>query len=159
MKSALHPNADAAEPDMSAFVYTSLRLPKCILDVQRVVLGQSRKCSAGGVIRTSSPGKLSAVPPGGDGCSTMVARPLLCTLRASPTLTISCPCVTAFQIEWNKMHTLIGIQGGLAERLRSCVTGGTWDDATCEESSGSSSLRPMTGSVSRPSGATISLTC
>ncbi len=43
MKSSLHPNADGVEPDMSAFVYASLRLPKCILDVQKVVLGQSQE--------------------------------------------------------------------------------------------------------------------
>ena len=40
-ESALHPDADSTEPDMSAFVYTSLRLPRCILDVRLIVLGQS----------------------------------------------------------------------------------------------------------------------
>src|SRR3989304_8507244 len=43
MGSSLHPRARALEPDMSAFIYCSLRLPFCIADVQRVILGQSRE--------------------------------------------------------------------------------------------------------------------
>src|SRR3989304_1935151 len=38
-----HPKAPAREPDMSAVIYCSLRLPSCIAQVGRVVLGQSRE--------------------------------------------------------------------------------------------------------------------
>lgn len=133
MKSALHPNADAAEPDMSAFVYTSLRLPKCILDVQRVVLGQSQEVFR----RRGYPDVESWKAVSGparrrrmfyDGGETLAVY-----IASISDIDDIVPMLTAFQIEWNKMHTLIGIQAGLAERLRSCVTGGTWDDATCEE--------------------------
>ncbi|MDF1513284.1 MAG: hypothetical protein P1S60_05700, partial [Anaerolineae bacterium] len=42
-ESALHPDAESPDPDMSAFVYTSLRLPRCIQDVRLVLLGQSEE--------------------------------------------------------------------------------------------------------------------
>ena len=39
--SVLHPNARDGDPDMSAFIYTVLRLPTAILRCSRVLLGQS----------------------------------------------------------------------------------------------------------------------
>ncbi|MFN2195712.1 MAG: DUF6909 family protein, partial [Anaerolineales bacterium] len=41
MKSLLHPAARSRTPDMSAFIYSLLRLPPRMPDVQTVVLGQS----------------------------------------------------------------------------------------------------------------------
>ncbi|MCK5316707.1 MAG: hypothetical protein KAJ55_02270, partial [Anaerolineales bacterium] len=41
MGSSLHPDARSEAPDTSALIYSSLRLPPCIVDVERVVLGQS----------------------------------------------------------------------------------------------------------------------
>src|SRR5665648_143824 len=41
MVSLLHPNARSIEPDISAFVYSLLRLPDCMPDVNVVILGQS----------------------------------------------------------------------------------------------------------------------
>src|SRR5574337_111926 len=43
MESSLHPQARAAAPDMSAFIYSILRLPPCLREVRLVVLGQSRE--------------------------------------------------------------------------------------------------------------------
>ena len=43
MGSALHPNARSASPDISAFIYTGLRLPSCISQVERDALGQSQE--------------------------------------------------------------------------------------------------------------------
>lgn len=133
MKSALHPNAGAVEPDMSAFVYTSLRLPKCILDVQKVVLGQSQEVFRRRGYPDVESWKAVSGPArrrrmfydGGEALAVYIA--------SISDIDDIVPMLTAFQIEWNKMHTLIGIQAGLTERLRSCVEGGTWDDATCEE--------------------------
>src|SRR5438045_8074163 len=39
--SALHVNARGKEPDMSAFLYCVQRLPACIMQVRRVLMGQS----------------------------------------------------------------------------------------------------------------------
>jgi hypothetical protein len=41
MNSLLHPQARETSPDLSAFVYSILRLPPIILHVQLVVMGQS----------------------------------------------------------------------------------------------------------------------
>ena len=43
MGSTLHPGAGSPEPDMSAFIYSSLRLPPCIRAVRLVVLGQTEE--------------------------------------------------------------------------------------------------------------------
>ena len=43
MNSSLHPGADEPELDVSAFVYSSLRLPPCIIRVRLIVLGQSEE--------------------------------------------------------------------------------------------------------------------
>ena len=133
MRSSLHPNAGAAEPDMSAFVYVSLRLPGCILDVQRVVLGQSQEVFR----RRGYPDVESWEAVSGP------ARRRLMFYDGHETLAVYIasisdiddivPMLTAFQIEWNKMHTLIGIQAGLAERLSTCVETGSWGDEICQE--------------------------
>jgi hypothetical protein len=137
MKSSLHPNADGVEPDMSAFVYASLRLPKCILDVQKVVLGQSQEVFR----RRDYPDVESWEAVSGparrrrmfyDGHETLAVY-----IASISDIDDIVPMLTAFQIEWNKMHTLIGIQAGLAERLRSCVesesSGQNRSDEICEE--------------------------
>ncbi|MCP4361392.1 MAG: hypothetical protein GY796_25560 [Chloroflexi bacterium] len=41
MKSALHVQANMAEPDMAAFIYTVLRMPDCLDKLRLVVMGQS----------------------------------------------------------------------------------------------------------------------
>ena len=38
--SALHAGATEAAPDMSAFIYSTQRLPACIVDVRHIILGQ-----------------------------------------------------------------------------------------------------------------------
>src|SRR5882757_2091373 len=43
MDSSLHVQSRSMEPDVSALVYTSLRLPPCMIDVDFVLLGQLEK--------------------------------------------------------------------------------------------------------------------
>src|SRR5437667_5252243 len=40
-RSSLHAGAPAATPDLAAFAYSAARLPDCMVQVRRVVLGQS----------------------------------------------------------------------------------------------------------------------
>src|SRR5690349_2833553 len=44
--SVLHPEARSSNPDMSAFIYTVLRLPLAVLQSSRVLLGQSEEVFA-----------------------------------------------------------------------------------------------------------------
>ena len=46
MNSLLHPDARSWTPDLSAFIYSSLRLPDCMPQVRSVVLGQSEEVFA-----------------------------------------------------------------------------------------------------------------
>ncbi|MCJ7706287.1 MAG: hypothetical protein MUO38_01585, partial [Anaerolineales bacterium] len=47
MASSLHPDVRSPNPDMSALIYCSLRLPACLADVERVILGQSAEVFRG----------------------------------------------------------------------------------------------------------------
>src|SRR3990172_9783538 len=67
MGSSLHPKARGLEPDMAAFIYCSLRLPPCIAQVRRVVLGQSReqfRQHGVGDVESWTPVAAPAPPPG-----------------------------------------------------------------------------------------------
>lgn len=118
MRSALHPDADSQEPDMSAFIYGSLRLPRCIVDVELVILGQSQE-----VFRRRNYPEVESWEPVTaksrrrrmffDGEKTLAAY-----IASISDVDDIVPMLTAFQIEWNKMHTLINLQAGLAARLQ-----------------------------------------
>ena len=104
MGSSLHPGARAPEPDLPAFIYSSLRLPGCIVDVERVVLGQGPEVfqSRGvGDIETWQPAAARARRRPGyyDGAGT-----LACFIASRSDIDDILPMLTAFQIEWNKMH-------------------------------------------------------
>jgi hypothetical protein len=142
MASALHPDADTSAPDMSAFVYTSLRLPKCIFHVRHVVLGQSEAVFTrrGYDIEpwslVSAPARRRRMLYDGD-------ETLAVYIASISDVDDIVPLLTAFQLEWNKMHTLIGLQAGLTERLVAWATedpmcdvygeDGALDDAFCRE--------------------------
>jgi len=105
MGSSLHPRARALEPDMSAFIYCSLRLPFCVADVERVVLGQSREQflqhGVGDVelwTQVAAPARrrLSYY----DGAAT-----LACYIGSGTDIDDIIPLLTAYQIEWNKLHS------------------------------------------------------
>jgi len=105
MASSLHVNARSPEPDMPAFIYSSLRLPACIAGVDRVILGQSAE-----VFQRRGVGDVQAWQP-------VVARArrrrsyydgagtLACYIASRSDIDDILPMLTAFQIEWNKLHT------------------------------------------------------
>lgn len=133
MHSALHPDAAKQKPDMSAFIYSSLRLPRCIIDVELVILGQSQEVFR----RRNYPNVESWAHVAArsrrrrmffDGEKTLAAY-----IASISDVDDLVPMLTAFQIEWNKMHNLIGLQAGLANRLRAWATSKQPDDALLEE--------------------------
>jgi len=107
MKSVLHPNARESAPDMSAFLYCLLRLPQCIHQVELVVLGQSP-----GVFARSGYENIESWEP-----VTSLARRRRCYFNEKDTLACFIasvsdiddviPILTAYQIEWNKIHSLM----------------------------------------------------
>jgi hypothetical protein len=115
--STLHPDAGEIVPDMSAFIYASLRLPRCIPNVHLVILGQSEEvfCRRGYAEvesweSVSTPARRRRLFYDGE-------ETLATYIASISDIDDIVPTLTAFQIEWNKMHTLITLQAGLAERL------------------------------------------
>lgn len=104
--SILHPDARSPYPDMSAFIYSVLRLPASILRCNLVLLGQSEDV----FVRHGYPvNSWEAVTASArrrkwfyDGKETLAAY----VASVSDTDDIV-PVLVAFQIEWNKLYYLI----------------------------------------------------
>jgi hypothetical protein len=106
MKSLLHPNVRESTPDMSAFLYSLLRLPQCIHQVELVVLGQSTEVfsQAGFDIENWEP--VSSVARRRR-CYFNGKDILACIIASVSDIDDVIPILTAYQIEWNKIHILL----------------------------------------------------
>jgi hypothetical protein len=107
MNSLLHPLAREESPDMSAFLYSLLRLPDCIHQVKTVVMGQSAAVfTRGGYSDVESWQEVSAQARRRrcffDGDST-----LACVIASQSDIDDIVPALTALQIEWEKLHNRI----------------------------------------------------
>jgi hypothetical protein len=125
--SSLHPRAASSEPDAGAFIYALQRLPRCVAQVERVVLGQLPeqfvRCVDGGVDgwqKVSAPGRRREWRWDGDGT-------LAVTIASPSDLDDVMPTLVAYQIEWNKLHRALNERPELAARLESGRgMGGDW---------------------------------
>ena len=107
MNSLLHPDAREAESDMSAFIYALLRLPDCVPDAQLFVLGQSAEVfarSGFGDVRkwqeVSASARRRRCYYDGEGT-------LACFIASRSDIDDIVPLLTAYQIEWNKLHNTL----------------------------------------------------
>lgn len=107
MNSLLHPDARAQYPDMSAFIYSILRLPAEISRVRSVILGQSSESffkHGYGNVETWE--KIVAAARRRryffNGSDT-----LICYIASRTDIEDLIPTLTAYQIEWNKIHHLL----------------------------------------------------
>jgi hypothetical protein len=102
--SSLHPGALSPTPDVSAFAYAAARLPDAMPDVSLVVLGQSHELfEAAGfdvqrwpAVRTRGrrrPLRINAQE-----------RTLAVFIASESDIDDFIPILTAYQLEWNKMH-------------------------------------------------------
>lgn len=116
MRSNLHHRADGAELDVSALIYSALRLPDQIVDAHLMVMGQMEDVFAreGYIIGEWKPVRARArrrkyyfdAQTG-----TMAAF-----VASVSDIDDLIPCMTTFQIEWNKLHQRLN-NGQLHERL------------------------------------------
>ncbi len=132
MHPALHLGAEDTRPDMSAFIYSSLRLPPCIRNVRLVVLAQSEAtfCRLGYPdIATwqsvSASGRRRRMLY--DGRETLAAY-----IASISDIDDIIPILVALQIEWNKMHTLLNLDRELAQRLSAWPETEALEPALCE---------------------------
>lgn len=107
MESSLHIHARSAEPDVSAFIYSSLRLPDCIAQVDLLVLGQTEEVFIGagyhdiaGWERVSARARRRRMHFDG-------AHTLAVYIASLSDIDDLIPTLTAYQIEWNKLHSLL----------------------------------------------------
>ena len=107
MRSSLHEYADAAEPDASALMYSALRLPACIVDVEEVLIGQmERAFVAAGYMDIASWERVYAT--GRRRRSHFNGDSILAFYIVSRSdIDDLVPMLTSFQIEWNKLHQLL----------------------------------------------------
>lgn len=101
--SSLHAGALSDAPDLSAFAYAAARLPDEMLDVQLVILGQSHELfeAAGYDVRQWKIVKTRGRrrPLRYDG-----AEKLGVFIASASDIDDLVPILTAYQIEWNKLH-------------------------------------------------------
>ncbi len=107
MGSSLHLEARSMKLDVSALIYSSLRLPDCIVDVKRVVLGQSLRAFIKRGIGNIETWEMATAKARRrrsffDGDST-----LACYIGSRSDIDDMVPILTAYQIEWNKLHRLL----------------------------------------------------
>lgn len=106
MNSLLHLDVRKETPDISAFIYSTLRLPDCMPQVRSVILGQSAE-----VFQRFGIAKIENWQP----VSARARRRrcffdgediLACYIASRSDIEDVIPALTAYQIEWNKMHLL-----------------------------------------------------
>ncbi len=113
MFSSLHLKAESPDFDVSAFAYAAMRVPACIHQVRRVVMGQSEEVFLRGGLRDLDRWQRVDAPARRrrmlfDGQETLAAF-----VSSVSDIDDLIPCLTAFQIEWNKLHQrLAGTQLG-----------------------------------------------
>lgn len=122
MNSSLHQQADSLEIDISALVYCAARLPNCMAETKLMIMGQMEDVFRRGgyeveqwqpVRAKARRRKLYFEPQQG----------ILAAFIASVSdIDDLIPCVTTFQIEWNKIHQKLGASD-LGQRLQTAANG------------------------------------
>jgi len=105
--SLLHHGARDVEPDLSAFIYSILRLPACINQVKTLVLGQST-----GIFSREGVGDIETWQPVAARarrrrCYFDGEETLACIIASRSDIDDVVPIITAYQVEWRKLHNLL----------------------------------------------------
>lgn len=107
MKSLLHTGARELAPDVSAFVYCLLRLPDIMPAVKLVVLGQSPAVFSRGGFGNVEAWEVVSSPARRRRCLFNGRNTLACYIASRSDIDDMIPLLTAYQVEWNKMHLLL----------------------------------------------------
>ena len=107
MNSSLHPMAKSVEPDVSSLVYAVLRLPACIIDVKAVLLGQSATVFQQSGLENVESWQEVTARARRRRCFYNGKDLLACYIASRSDIDDVVPMLTAFQIEWNKLHNFL----------------------------------------------------
>ncbi|NJK90260.1 MAG: hypothetical protein HC923_13335 [Myxococcales bacterium] len=131
--SSLHPGALLGELDPGAFGYAAKRLPAVMRDTSLVVLGQSEEqfsafgYEVDGWSRVQSPGRRRPMRWNGSDALAMF-------IASASDIDDLIPIVTAYQIEWNKLHErLRGLDLSTLEKTPTVDQLATWLGGSQEE--------------------------
>ena len=116
MNSALHPHARDSQPDTSAFIYSLLRLPPCMINVQRVVLAQSPAVFAMHGYADVEEWQPVFARARRRRCYYDGKQTLAVFIASKTDIEDVIPLLTAFQIEWNKLNQ--SLQGFPVESIK-----------------------------------------
>lgn len=120
MNSSLHQQAEGAEIDVSALAYSALRLPICIAQTKLMLMGQMEDVfrRAGYEVESWQPVRARARRRK---LYFNANEAILAAYIASVSdIDDLIPCVTTFQIEWNKIHQKLSTQE-MIQRLDEAV--------------------------------------
>ncbi len=107
MNSLMHPGARDSMPDTSAFIYSAMRLPACILDTRLIILGQNASVFRQGGYPNVEEWQPVSARARRRRCFFNGIDTLACYIASRSDIEDIVPALTAYQIEWNKMHVLI----------------------------------------------------
>ncbi len=107
MNSLLHPQARETTPDLSAFVYSILRLPPVMPHVKLVVLGQSPEVFIRRGYGNVENWQQVIAPGRRRRCFFDGKEIMACYIASRTDIDDVIPLLTAYQIEWNKFHALL----------------------------------------------------
>ncbi|HSF81528.1 MAG TPA: hypothetical protein VLA49_09860 [Anaerolineales bacterium] len=105
--SLLHTGVRLSSPDMAAFIYSLMRLPACIADTRLVVMGQSTATFAREGFLIGETWQQVYATARRRRCFYDGAETLACMIASRSDIDDIIPMLTAYQIEWNKMHILL----------------------------------------------------
>jgi len=106
MNSLMHPGARESIPDTSAFIYSAMRLPNCIMDTRLVILGQNASVFRQNGYPNVEEWQLVTARARRRRCFFNGTDTLACYIASRSDIEDVVPALTAYQIEWNKMHVL-----------------------------------------------------
>lgn len=109
MTSSLHPEARSSSPDASAFIYSLLRLPQCMALVRTVVLGQNAMVFSQHGFKEVEAWEVSPAFARRRRCFFDGKETLACYIASRSDIDDVIPTLTAYQIEWNKLHLLLQV--------------------------------------------------
>ncbi|MEL7627069.1 MAG: hypothetical protein AAGU15_09450 [Anaerolineaceae bacterium] len=114
--SSLHMNALSEQPDTSALIYTLLRLPSVITKVKKVILGQSLSNFTDYGYENIETWQEVSAKARRRKCFYDEKETLACYIASRSDIDDVVPCLTALQIEWNKLHFFLNMMNyGLLE--------------------------------------------
>ncbi len=107
MNSSMHLDARKSSPDTSAFIYAILRLPNCIRNVKSIILGQSESVFARHGFAEIETWQAVSARARRRRCYFDGNETLACYIASQSDIEDVIPVLTAYQIEWNKLHLLL----------------------------------------------------